>query len=128
MKSAWAERHCPACLTSLSNADDAVSTSMNPSEDYKTSVLSGLNPTIIMECTARAMGFWTYQATQEMYDTSYQTALCKMTDCYSTYQEYLAKTLTEKHINLGSQMDNIINEANSEMDRLNQKMDGKRVP
>ena len=67
LKSAWDQRRCPACLHSLSNADDAVVTSMNPSEDYKTSVLSGLNPTIIMECAARAIGFWSYQATQEMY-------------------------------------------------------------
>ena len=100
---------------------------MNPSEDYKTSVLSGLNPTIIMECASRAVGFWSYQATQEMYHTTPCTGriLCGITDFYSTYQEYLAKTLTEKYGNLSLQMDNIINEANTEMDHLNQKMEGR---
>ena len=52
---------------------------------------------------------------------------CETTNFYSTYQEYLAKTLTEKYGNLSLQMDNIINEANTEMDHLNQKMEGKCV-
>ena len=60
-------RACPACKTNLPNADDAVSTSVNPTEDYKTSVLCGLNPTTIMECAGRAISFWAYQCTQNMY-------------------------------------------------------------
>jgi E3 ubiquitin-protein ligase CCNP1IP1 len=60
-------RHCPACQTVLLNPDDAVSTVLNPTEDYKTSVLSGLDPNTIMECAGRALGFWAYQSTQEMY-------------------------------------------------------------
>ena len=60
-------RSCPACQTVLSNPDDAVSTVLNPTEDYKTSVLSGLDPNTIMECAGRALGFWAYQSTQEMY-------------------------------------------------------------
>lgn len=60
------DRHCPACQTVLSNPDDAVSTVLNPTEDYKTSVLSGLDPNTIMECAGRALGFWAYQSTQEM--------------------------------------------------------------
>jgi E3 ubiquitin-protein ligase CCNP1IP1 len=64
------ERRCPACQAILSNPDDAVSTVLNPTEDYKTSVLSGLDPNTIMECAARALMFWTYQATQEVYAQS----------------------------------------------------------
>ncbi|KAJ5159484.1 uncharacterized protein N7482_006488 [Penicillium canariense] len=60
------DRRCPACQTVLSNPDDAVSTILNPTEDYKTSVLSGLDPNTIMECAGRALGFWAYQSTQEM--------------------------------------------------------------
>ncbi|KAJ6010897.1 cyclin [Penicillium sp. IBT 35674x] len=60
------DRRCPACSTVLSNPDDAVSTSLNPTEDYKTSVLSGLDPNTVMECAGRALGFWAYQSTQEM--------------------------------------------------------------
>ena len=62
-----AERKCPACSTQLSNLDDAVKTSLQPTEDYKTSVLSGLDPTTIMECAGRGLAFWAYQTTQEMY-------------------------------------------------------------
>lgn len=58
---------CPACDTRLrANADDAVLTNLNPAEDYKTSVLSGLNPNVIMECAGRALSFWAYQMTQEV--------------------------------------------------------------
>jgi len=59
-------RVCPACETQLTNPDDAVVTTLNPSEDYKTSVLSGLSPTVIMECAGRALSFYSYQAAQEM--------------------------------------------------------------
>jgi E3 ubiquitin-protein ligase CCNP1IP1 len=59
-------RLCPACQTVLLNPDDAVSTILNPTEDYKTSVLSGLDPNTIMECAGRALAFWAYQSTQEM--------------------------------------------------------------
>lgn len=60
------QRICPACSTSLPNPDDAVRTQLNPTEDYKTSVLSGLSPAIITECAGRALGFWSYQSSQEM--------------------------------------------------------------
>jgi len=61
-----AERTCPACNTELSNPDDAVVTQLNPTEDYKTSVLSGLSPNIIMECAGRGLAFYSYQTSQEM--------------------------------------------------------------
>ena len=59
-------RICPACQLNLSNPDDVVVTTLNPSEDYKTSVLSGLSPSVIMECASRGLAFWTYQSNQEM--------------------------------------------------------------
>jgi E3 ubiquitin-protein ligase CCNP1IP1 len=57
---------CPACDTQLTNPDDVVIANLKPTEDYKTSVLSGLNPNVIMECAGRALNFWAYQAMQEM--------------------------------------------------------------
>ncbi len=63
-------RVCPACQSNLPNPDDAVSTSLNPTDDYKTSVLSGLPPSTIMECAGRGLAFWSYQSTQEMYAAS----------------------------------------------------------
>lgn len=64
-------RTCPACQTQLSNEDDVVVTELQPTEDYKTSVLSGLSPAIIMECAGRGMAFYHYQTTQEMYEVSH---------------------------------------------------------
>lgn len=64
--SSEANRHCPACKTDLPYPDDVVTTNLKPTEDYKTSVLSGLDPAIIMECASRGLAFWTYQATQEV--------------------------------------------------------------
>lgn len=61
-----ADRLCPACETQLVNPDDAVVTQLSPTEDYKTSVLSGLHPTIIMECAGRGLLFYSYQTSQEM--------------------------------------------------------------
>jgi len=58
---------CPACDAHLPNPDDIIITNLNPTEDYKTSVLSGLSPNVIMECASRALAFWAYQATQEMF-------------------------------------------------------------
>ena len=60
------QRLCPACKTLLAKPDDIMTTTLNPSEDYKTSVLSGLDPSTVMECAGRALAFWTYQTTQEM--------------------------------------------------------------
>ncbi|KAL8820830.1 MAG: hypothetical protein Q9223_001022 [Gallowayella weberi] len=106
-----ANRVCPACETSLPNLDDAVSTQLNPTEDYKTSVLSGLSPSTIVECAGRGLAFWSYQSTQEI----------------SVYQEYLAKSLTDKYNNLGIQVDKIIHDANTEITTLNQKLASSQI-
>jgi E3 ubiquitin-protein ligase CCNP1IP1 len=120
-------RVCPACETSLQAPDDAVSTDLNPSEDYKTSVLSGLSPGTIMECAGRGLAFWSYQTTQEMWvisalDTEYpQTPQANST---SVYQEYLAKNLADKYNTLNSQMDKVIHDANAEISGLRSKLSG----
>ncbi|KAI0897082.1 hypothetical protein F4806DRAFT_495591 [Annulohypoxylon nitens] len=89
---------CPACASHLTSPDDAVISNLKPSEDYKTSVLSGLSPNIIIECANRALSFWAYQATQEV-----------------VYQEHLSKALTEKYSNLNVYLDKVITEANLEI-------------
>ncbi|KAJ4354574.1 uncharacterized protein N0V89_006311 [Didymosphaeria variabile] len=78
---------------------------LNPAEDYKTSVLSGLSPTIIMECASRGLAFYSYQASQEII-----------------YQEHLAKSLTEKYANLNQAMDKLIHEANAQIKSLQEKL------
>lgn len=80
---------------------------LNPSEDYKTSVLSGLSPTIIMECASRGLAFHSYQTAQEI-----------------VYQEHLAKGLSDKYGTLNQQMDQLIHDANAQIKALQEKMQG----
>ncbi|EKV15820.1 hypothetical protein PDIG_12730 [Penicillium digitatum PHI26] len=119
-------RLCPACQTVLLNPDDAVSTILNPTEDYKTSVLSGLDPNTIMECAGRALAFWAYQSTQEMSASpprhKNDTMRLPKTDLSRCYQEYRAKTLTEKYASLNTQMDKVIHNANTEILSLQNKL------
>ncbi|KAI8809238.1 hypothetical protein BJ742DRAFT_677056 [Cladochytrium replicatum] len=96
---------CPACETSLTESDDIVFTELNPSEDYKSSVLAGLRPELIMEIASRALSFWVYQTTQE-----------------ACFQEMLYKSLDEKYTNLDRQVASIIREANQEIQTLREKM------
>ncbi|KAK5017563.1 hypothetical protein LTR60_001882, partial [Cryomyces antarcticus] len=58
-----------------------------------------------MECAGRGLAFYSYQTTQEI-----------------VYQEFLAKSLTEKYSTLSSQMDKIINDANTEITNLREKL------
>ncbi|KAI7303269.1 hypothetical protein KC315_g15771 [Hortaea werneckii] len=103
-------RVCPACETHLANPDDAVVTQLNPTEDYKTSVLSGLSPSIIMECAGRGLAFYSYQTTQEI-----------------VYQEFLARSLTDKYSSLSAHLDKVIHEANSEITGLREKLAGMHM-
>ncbi|TVY13576.1 E3 ubiquitin-protein ligase [Lachnellula arida] len=103
-------RICPACDAYLPNPDDVVVTNLNPTEDYKTSVLSGLSPNTIMECAGRALSWWAYQTAQEI-----------------VYQEYMAKNLSEKYSSLNLQMDKIINDANSEISNLRNKVSNMQI-
>ncbi|KAH9843692.1 uncharacterized protein C8Q71DRAFT_696526 [Rhodofomes roseus] len=100
-----ASRLCPACETSLTEPDDVVVCSLHPSNDYKTSVLSGLNPTIILEICSRAMSFWQYQVHQE-----------------ASFQHAVYRNVNEKNAQLQKQLDNVIREANGEINLMNNKI------
>ncbi|KAI0643759.1 hypothetical protein C8Q79DRAFT_914723 [Trametes meyenii] len=100
-----ASRLCPACETSLTEPDDVVVCSLHPSNDYKTSVLSGLNPTIVLEICSRALSFWQYQIHQE----------------YS-FQQALYRSVTEKNAQLEKRLENVVREANGEISLLTNKM------
>jgi len=96
---------CPACETSLTEPDDVVVCSLNPTNDYKTSVLSGLSPSLILEICSRALSFWQYQIHQE-----------------NSYQHSVLKYANEKNAQLQKQLDNVIREANGELNLLNNKI------
>lgn len=98
---------CPACHSQLNNAYDAVITNLNPSEEYKTTILSGLGPNVVMECARRALGFWAYQTSQDMY-----------------YQQQLYKTLADKYSALNIQFEKTMSDANTEIDGLQNRLAG----
>ncbi|KAE8196540.1 hypothetical protein CF336_g2578 [Tilletia laevis] len=62
-----ANKACPACEANLDRPDDVVISSLNPSTDYRTSVLAGLAPSITMEIATRSISFWTYQHEHGVY-------------------------------------------------------------
>ncbi|THV05462.1 hypothetical protein K435DRAFT_647354 [Dendrothele bispora CBS 962.96] len=108
-----AARLCPACESSLTEPDDIVVCenqktdgvcSLHPSNDYKTSVLSGLSPSIILEICSRAISFWQYQIHQE-----------------NSFQQAVLRNLNDKNSQLQKQLDNVIREANSEITLLGNK-------
>ena len=74
-----------------------------------------------MECAGRALSFWAYQATQEVYDFLtfyYDTA----DNTERVYQEIMVTSLSDKHNSLNAQMDKIIHDANAEISDLRIKM------
>ncbi|KAI6101567.1 hypothetical protein EDD16DRAFT_1757930 [Pisolithus croceorrhizus] len=66
---------------------------LHPTDDYKTSVLSGLSPSIIMEICSRALSFWQYQIHQE-----------------SSFQQAVSRNLNDRNAQLQKQLENVIRE------------------
>ncbi|KAI0092593.1 hypothetical protein BDY19DRAFT_493782 [Irpex rosettiformis] len=85
-----ASRLCPACDTSLTEPDDVVVCSLSPTNDYKTSVLSGLNPGVILEICSRAMSFWQYQLHQE-----------------HSFQQAVVRSVNEKNAQMQKELHNV---------------------
>ncbi|KAH8118342.1 hypothetical protein DFH11DRAFT_1540541 [Phellopilus nigrolimitatus] len=99
----------PTCLSHhpRNSRDDVVVSSLHPSNDYKTSVLSGLGPSLILEICGRAMSFWQYQTHQE-----------------NSFQQAVLKNLNERNAQLQKQLDNVIREANGEINLMANKVAG----
>lgn len=118
---------CPACGTHLVNPDDAVVANLKPSDDYKTSVLSGLSPNVIIDCASRALSFWAYQVTQEMYlvfQADSIPVLDKLTARVSIFQQHVSRTLKEKYSSLNVHLDKVVNEANAEIANCHNQLKG----
>ncbi|PWN20184.1 hypothetical protein BCV69DRAFT_201803 [Microstroma glucosiphilum] len=96
-----ADKACPACKTVLDQPDDVVLSSLNPSVDYRTSVLAGLAPDVIIDIAGRSLGFWTYQQSQE---------------------KILFAAVTERNTLLEKRIQSILVEANGEINLLQQKL------
>jgi E3 ubiquitin-protein ligase CCNP1IP1 len=74
---------------------------LRPTDDYKMSILSGLNPTIIMECANSGMAFWAYQSFQEIY-----------------YQEHANKSLKQQLDVKNRELSGVKSSAQNEISKL----------
>lgn len=95
---------CPACESSLNQPDDIVMTELSPSEDYKSSVLAGLRPEIIMDICTRAISFYSYQTQQE-----------------ANFQDLMFRNGEDKYNNLEQQYNQVVRDATSELRVLREK-------
>ncbi|GAA5980866.1 hypothetical protein JCM10908_003895 [Rhodotorula pacifica] len=96
---------CPACETALPDPDDVVQTSLNPHDSYKTSILAGLSPTIILDIAGRALNFYAYQTQQE-----------------AAFQALITKNAQERIAILEAQCNTITREAHAEVNLLKEKL------
>ncbi|KAM0717258.1 hypothetical protein Q7P37_007110 [Cladosporium fusiforme] len=94
-------RTCPACGTTLDKPYDKTVAILRPTDDYKMSVLSGLSPTIIMECANSGMAFWAYQSSQEIY-----------------YQEHANKSLKQQLDVKNQELSGVRSSAREEIGKL----------
>lgn len=60
---------CPACNVPLNGKYDLVLADLDPPEGFKSIVLAGMKPDIVMDVAMRSLAFWTYQIEEE---TRYQ--------------------------------------------------------
>ncbi|KZO98027.1 hypothetical protein CALVIDRAFT_51396 [Calocera viscosa TUFC12733] len=81
--------------------------SLRPTNDYKTTVLAGLNPVTILEICGRAISFWNYQVSQE-----------------NSFQHAMFKNANEKMAQMQKHLDNVIREANGQISLLQDKVGG----
>ncbi|GAA5875981.1 hypothetical protein JCM3774_002306 [Rhodotorula dairenensis] len=96
---------CPACETALPDPDDVVQTSLNPHDSYKTSILAGLSPTIILDIAGRALNFYAYQIQQE-----------------AAFQALITKNTQERIAILEAQCNTVTREAHVEVNLLKEKL------
>ncbi|CAI6343008.1 unnamed protein product [Macrosiphum euphorbiae] len=59
------EKKCPCCNEVLNRRLDIVQINLNPDESFKSMILCGLRPEVVMDISLRAVSFWNYQMTQE---------------------------------------------------------------
>jgi E3 ubiquitin-protein ligase CCNP1IP1 len=89
---------CPACESNLPGKYDVVKTDLQPTDQYKSMVLAGQRPEVIMEVCSRSMAFWTYQSHQERM-----------------YQEYVASRAKEKCTQMEQYYQQVVSRAQAEM-------------
>ncbi|KAJ9626127.1 hypothetical protein H2204_010078 [Knufia peltigerae] len=90
--------------------DDVDRTRLDPTDDYKTLVLSGLDPPTILDIAARAVSFWQNQSAQEM--------IC---------QHLSVKDITERNSILEAKLKKAYHEADIEFEAGQKKINGMKA-
>ncbi|XP_078325974.1 E3 ubiquitin-protein ligase CCNB1IP1-like isoform X2 [Crassostrea virginica] len=91
--------------TDLSDKLDIIRIEVSPSEKYKSMVLAGKRPEIIMEICSRAMSFWSYQIHQER-----------------VYQEYIGSKAKERAAQLEQYYEQVISRTSAELNSLKSQL------
>ncbi|KAF6762601.1 hypothetical protein DFP72DRAFT_1041175 [Ephemerocybe angulata] len=137
-----ASRLCPACETSLTEPDDVVVCSLQPTNDYKTVRLpdspSRKSPPFINARSLFCLGYllrrsWRYVAGNAPRSTSLFTrgghsspGLCPSSISFwqyqihqeSSFQQAVVRSVNDKNSQLQRQLDNVVREANSQIELL----------
>ncbi|XP_030832215.1 E3 ubiquitin-protein ligase CCNB1IP1-like [Strongylocentrotus purpuratus] len=100
---------CPACDTHLPSKFDVIRIDLSPSEQYKSMVLAGQRPEIILEACSRALTFWTYQIDQERM-----------------YQDYVAKKAKERNTQMEQYCEQLLNRTQTEVTSLKSQISALR--
>jgi E3 ubiquitin-protein ligase CCNP1IP1 len=105
--------------TPVVNDSDLVMTDMNPTEDYKKSVLAGLTPDVIFDIAQRGLVFFTYQMSQELAFHSMKSSelSSKTIESQSRLNE-----MTVKYDNMERSFQQQLSNANSEKEQLKIKV------
>ncbi|KAE8215852.1 hypothetical protein CF319_g8977, partial [Tilletia indica] len=122
-----ANKACPACEATLDRPDDVVISSLNPSTDYRTSVLAGLAPSITMEIATRSISFWTYQKSQEVsrafvHGQRRPHSQTSILNFQATFQAMVLKNAQERNAVLEKRMQSMSMESANEMSLLHEKI------
>ncbi|XP_063955364.1 E3 ubiquitin-protein ligase CCNB1IP1-like [Lytechinus pictus] len=100
---------CPACDNNLPGKFDVIRIDLSPSEQYKSMVLAGQRPEIILEVCSRALAFWTYQIEQER-----------------TYQDYVSKKAKERNTQMEQYCEQLLNRTQTEVSSLKSQISALR--
>ena len=90
---------CPACDSVIPSTDDIICLSLNPTEEFKSTILAGMHPDIILDICQRALRFWTYQVEQEAFVQS--SLMKKVESRYAQIEQQLQTAMHRTHVEVG---------------------------
>ncbi|XP_067012439.1 E3 ubiquitin-protein ligase CCNB1IP1 [Anabrus simplex] len=115
---------CPACNTRLPNKYDVVKVDLNPSQQFRSMVLAGLRPEIVIEIAHRAIAFWNYQVYMEhVYQTKCNEVSRENLSQMEQYYEHVVAKLKTQVQSYGRKLENMKKELQGQIDRAAELMD-----